>query len=88
MAKIAILGFGTVGSGIAEVLEMNQEDIRRRTGQPAELKYILVRRDFPDSPYRDRMVKDFSVIENDPEVKVVAECIGGCGSHSTSPPAL
>lgn len=80
MAKIAILGFGTVGSGIADVLNMNQEDIRRRTGQPAELKYILVRRDFPDSPYREHMVKDFSVIVNDPEVKVVAECIGGCGA--------
>ena len=72
MAKIAILGFGTVGSGIAEVLDLNQEDIRRRTGQPAELKYILVRREFPGSPYCDRMVQDFSVIENDPEVKVVA----------------
>lgn len=80
MAKIAILGFGTVGSGIAEVLDLNQEDIRRRTGQPAELKYILVRREFPGSPYCDRMVQDFSVIENDPEVKVVAECIGGCGA--------
>lgn len=79
MAKIAILGFGTVGSGVAEILDMNQADIRRRTGQPAELKYILVRRDFPDSPYRDHMVRDFSIIENDPEVKVVAECIGGCG---------
>lgn len=78
MAKIAILGFGTVGSGIAEVLEMNQGEICRRTGQPAELKYILVRRDFPDSPYNDCMVKDFSVIENDPEVRIVAECIGGC----------
>ena len=80
MAKIAILGFGTVGSGVAEILDMNQADIRRRTGQPAELKYILVRRDFPGSPYRDRMIQDFSIIENDPEIKVVAECIGGCGA--------
>lgn len=80
MAKIAILGFGTVGSGVAEILDMNQADIRRRTGQPAELKYILVRRDYPGSPYRDRMIQDFSIIENDPEIKVVAECIGGCGA--------
>lgn len=80
MAKIAVLGFGTVGSGIAEVLDMNQEDIRRRTGQPAELKYILVRHDYPGSPYCGCMVKDFSIIENDPEVKVIAECIGGCGA--------
>ncbi len=77
MAKVAILGFGTVGSGVAEVLSMNAASIASRVGEPVEVKYILDLRDFPDSPYADRLVKDFSVIENDPEVSVVAECIGG-----------
>lgn len=52
MANIAIMGFGTVGSGVAEVLTMNQEEIRRRTAEPVTLKYILDTREFPDSPYR------------------------------------
>ncbi len=80
MAKIAILGFGTVGSGVAEVLDKNQDAIRRRTGEPVEVKYILDTRDFPDSPYGNLVTHDFSQIENDPEVRVVAECIGGCGA--------
>ena len=79
MAKIAIMGFGTVGSGVAEVLTMNQPSIRRKTVEPVELKYILDTREFPDSPYRDLVVHDFSIIENDPEVSVVVESIGGCG---------
>lgn len=79
MANIAIMGFGTVGSGVAEVLTMNQEEIRRRTAEPVTLKYILDTREFPDSPYRHLVIHDFSVIENDPDVQVVVECIGGCG---------
>lgn len=79
MAKVAIMGFGTVGSGVAEVLEMNQVEIRRKTVEPVELKYILDTREFPDSPYAGMVIHDFSVIENDPEVSVVVECIGGCG---------
>ena len=77
MAKVAILGFGTVGSGVAEVLTMNAASIAERVGEPVEVKYILDLREFPDSPFADRIVHDFSVIENDPEVLVVAECIGG-----------
>ena len=79
MAKIAILGFGTVGSGVAEVLDMNQAEIRRRTEEPVAVKYILDTREFPDSPYAHLVIHDFSVIEQDPEVSVVVECIGGCG---------
>lgn len=78
MAKIAVLGFGTVGSGVAEVLKMNPSEIERRTGEPAELKYILARRDRPNDPFHDYLITDFSIIEKDPEVGVVAECIGGC----------
>jgi len=79
MAKIAIMGFGTVGSGVAEVLSMNQAEIRRKTGEPVELKYILDTREFPGNPYEKYVVHDFAVLENDPEVSVVVECIGGCG---------
>jgi len=77
MVNVAILGFGTVGSGVAEVLTMNRALIDRRTNQQVRLKYILDVRDFPDSPYKDCFVKDFSVIENDPEVDIVVETIGG-----------
>ena len=80
MAKIAILGFGTVGSGVAEVLTKNSDSIARKAGEPVEIKYILGRHDYPDSPFRSLVVQDFSVIENDPEVSVVAECIGGTGA--------
>ena len=77
MVNVAILGFGTVGSGVADVLAMNSELIARRAGQPVQLKYILDVRQFPDSPYRNCFVNDFSVIENDPEVDIVVETIGG-----------
>ncbi len=79
MASVAIMGFGTVGSGVAEVLTMNQTEIRRKTGCPVELKYVLDTREFPDSPFRDRVIHDFAILERDPEVTAVAECIGGCG---------
>ena len=77
MVNVAILGFGTVGSGVAEVLTKNSGLIDQRVEDLVRLKYILDVRDFPDSPYRDRFVKDFSVIENDPEVNIVVETIGG-----------
>ena len=77
MVNVAILGFGTVGSGVAEVLTKNGGLIDQRADELIRLKYILDVRDFPDSPYRDRFVKDFSVIEQDPEVNIVVETIGG-----------
>jgi len=77
MAKIAIMGFGTVGGGVAEVLRMNADLIQKRMGEEVTVKYILDIRDFSNSPYADRMIKDFSIIENDPEVEVVVEAIGG-----------
>ena len=77
MAKIAIMGFGTVGAGVAEVARMNASSIAEKMGEEVYVKYILDVRDFPDSPYADRMIKDFSIIENDPEVEVVVETIGG-----------
>lgn len=77
MTKVAILGFGVVGSGVAEVITQNGASIAEKTAQALELKYILDIRDFPDSPYADKFVKDFAVIENDPEIDVVVETIGG-----------
>ena len=77
MVNVAILGFGTVGSGVADVLTMNRALIEQRSGNPVRLKYILDVRQFPDSPYKDCFVQDFSVIENDPEVDIVVETIGG-----------
>ena len=79
MYGIAILGFGVVGSGVAEVLDKNADRVSKNAGKELRLKYILDVRDFPDSPYADKMIRDFSVIENDPEVRVVAETIGGVG---------
>lgn len=77
MVKVAIMGYGTIGSGVAEVLENNKEEIARAAGQPVELKYVLDLRDFPDSPVADKIVHDFKVIEEDPEVLVVVETMGG-----------
>ena len=79
MYGIAILGYGVVGSGVAEVLDKNADRISQNAAREIGLKYILDVRDFPDSPYTKLMVKDFSIIENDPEVRLVAETIGGVG---------
>ena len=77
MVHVAILGFGTVGSGVAEVLATNGGLIDHRVDDLVRLKYILDVRDFPDSPYKDLFVKDFAAIENDQEVDIVVETIGG-----------
>ena len=66
MINVAILGFGVVGSGTAEVLTQNKAIIEKRVGQPVNIKYILDLRDFPDSPFADLVIHDFNVIANDP----------------------
>ena len=77
MKKIAILGFGVVGTGVAEVLTENKKLIESKLGEEIEIKYILDLKDFPDSPFADKVVHDFNIILNDPEVSVVAEMMGG-----------
>ncbi len=77
MTKIALLGFGVVGSGVACVLTENREIIEKRAKEAIDIKYILDLRDFPDSPFGDRVVHDYGVILNDPEVSIVAEMMGG-----------
>ncbi len=77
MIHIAILGFGVVGSGTAEVLTQNKALIEKKIGQAVNIKYILDLRDFPDSPFGHLFTHDFQEILNDPGVSVVAEMMGG-----------
>ena len=77
MIYIALLGFGCVGSGTAEVLTENKKLIESRLGCEYKIKYILDLRDFPDSPFGDLVVHDFNKILEDDEVSVVAEMMGG-----------
>ena len=77
MVQVAILGFGTVGSGVAEVLTQNRAVLAEKAGEELRLKYILDTREFPGSPFEAQLTHNFEDILNDPEVKVVAECIGG-----------
>ena len=75
--KIAVLGYGVVGSGVVELFYKNKASIEKRAGKEMDIKHILDLRDFPDSPYKDKLTKDFSDIINDDEVTSVAECMGG-----------
>lgn len=77
MAKIALLGYGTIGSGVAEVLRVNEASITKRAGEPIEVKYILDLRDFPGDINEEKIVHEYEVIEKDPEISVVVEMMGG-----------
>lgn len=77
MIKVAVLGYGTVGSGVVEVIENNKEIINGRLDEGLEIKYILDLRDFPGDPYEAKVVHDVNVILDDPEVKIICETMGG-----------
>ena len=77
MVKIAVLGYGTVGSGVVEVLRTNQKVIDERLGEELRIKYVLDLRDFPDDPVQELITHDFEDIVNDDEVKIVVEVMGG-----------
>ena len=77
MTKIAILGFGVVGGGVAELLTNNFDCVSKLGGDEIEIKYILDLRDFPTSPFADKIVHDFNIIASDPEVSCVIEAMGG-----------
>ena len=77
MIKAAVLGFGTVGSGVVELFDINRASVARRVPEGVEVKYILDLREFPDSPYADRVVHDFNIILEDPEIRVICETMGG-----------
>ena len=78
--KVAVMGYGTVGSGVVEVLFENQELIAKRTGEAVEVKYILDLREFPGDRFEDKIVHDVNTIMDDPEVGVVCEVMGGVGA--------
>lgn len=77
MIKAAVMGYGTIGSGVVEVLDVNQGSITKRAGEGIEVKYILDLRDFPGEPVQELIVHDYKVIAEDPEVKIVVETMGG-----------
>ena len=77
MINVAILGFGVVGSGVAEVLTQNKGIIEKKLGKEVNIKDILDLRDFPGNPFESKVVHDFNIILNDPEVSIVAEMMGG-----------
>lgn len=77
MKKIAVLGYGVVGSGVVELFYKNKKKIEKNTGTELDVKYILDLREFPGDPYADKVVHDINIILNDPEVGYVAECMGG-----------
>lgn len=77
MVNIAVLGYGTVGSGVVEVLCTNQDSINKKAGEDINIKYVLDLRDFPGDVIQDKIVHDYDVILNDPEIKIVVEVMGG-----------
>lgn len=77
MIKVAIMGYGTVGSGVYEVIKTNQKSINKKVGQELQVAYVLDLRDFPGDPVMDVLTHDFEDIINDDEVKIVAEVMGG-----------
>ena len=76
MVDIAIMGHGFIGSGVVEVLTKNHDHISAKVKEEINIKYILDIRDFPELPYKDKFVKDFSLIENDDSIRIVVEVMG------------
>lgn len=77
MIEAAIYGYGNIGSGVAEVIEKNQDRIEKAAGQGVHVKYVLDLREFEGDPVREKLVHDVDVIVNDPEVKIICETMGG-----------
>lgn len=77
MIHVAVLGYGTVGSGVVEVIERNKALVGKKAGEELNVKYILDLRDFPGDPYEAKVVHDVNVILDDPEVSIVCETMGG-----------
>ena len=77
MIKVAVMGYGTIGSGVVEVLDINQSSIAKRAGDGIEVKYVLDLRDFPGDPIQEKVVHDYRTIAEDSEVQIVVEAMGG-----------
>ncbi len=77
MVNIAVLGYGTVGAGVVEVLNVNGESISKRCGHEICVKYVLDLRDFPGDPIQEKIVHDYNIIVHDPEIRIIVEVMGG-----------
>lgn len=77
MVNIAVMGYGTVGSGVVEVIETNGKKIDKRAGKHINIKYVLDLRDFPGDPIQEKITHDFETIVNDDDIKIVVEVMGG-----------
>ena len=77
MIKVAVLGYGNIGSGVVQVLSMNQECIKKTAGQEIEVKSVLDLREFPGDPMENKVVHDIHQIIEDPEIQIVVETMGG-----------
>ena len=77
MVNVAVLGYGTVGSGVVEVIKTNKAIVDKKAGQEINVKYVLDLREFPGDSVMDILVHDYNDILNDPEVEVIAEVMGG-----------
>ncbi len=77
MINVGVLGYGTVGSGVVEIIQTNHDIIAKRVGTEVQMKYVLDLRDFPGDPVEKILVHDFEVIKNDPDVQIVVETMGG-----------
>lgn len=77
MINVAVFGYGTVGSGVVEVIEKNKDMINKKAGEELNVKYILDLRDFPGDPHQDKVVHDVNVILDDPDVQIICETMGG-----------
>ena len=80
MVNVAVLGYGTVGSGVVEVIETNNAEISKRCGDKLNVKYILDLREFPGDPHEDKIVHDVNIVMEDPDVQIVCETMGGVGA--------
>ena len=77
MVNVAVLGYGTVGSGVVEVLSRNADVLKKSAGQEINLKYVLDLKEFPGTPIENKVVHDFNIILNDNDVSVIVEVMGG-----------
>ena len=75
--KIAVLGYGTIGSGVVEIVNTNAATIAKRASEEIEVKYVLDLRDFPGDPVQDILVHDYSIIAQDEDVDIIVETMGG-----------
>ena len=88
MINVAVLGYGTVGSGIVEVINTNKEVIRERVGKEIKVSYVLDLREFPGDPVSDILVHDYEIIINDPKVVIIAEAMGAVEPPLPAPSTL